>query len=580
MTTTIFLCAALALAHGGEDHGAPPPVVGTGDERRAEASSETFELVLRWDAGRGAAETDLDLFLADPSSNRPIAEARISLRLTSGDRRESVDAKAGARPGTYYAHLPASPDGAWAAIATIDAGGESDLLTFARIDLRADEDAHAGDAPADHEDEHGLGFFLVVGLALVGATALAFVAGRASRGATRGAALVLIAGALAAASTDDAAAHGGDDHGAPATTTAAGRGDIVTLPKEIQFLLGLETAPATTRVMVPRLRVAGEVVAPPDALAILRAPRAGRLEAPAERLRAIGQRVIRGEMLAWVIDVPAGPERATLAAERARAKASGEGAAARLGALRKELARKEALAGTVAPQEIEALRARIRETEAEVRAARAAADALDLQGDVLRVPLVAPFDGLVVGWRDGLAIGGSVGADVDLVTLVAPERLEVGARVFEDDAARVARDGRAVGRTSDGRTLELDPAGSAPRIDPTTRTIELRYTPRAPLEPPLTLGAWVTVDVPVGAGASRVVVPQQAVVERDGVPTVYVKIGAERFQPVPVVVRVREGDAVGVEGDLGAGARVVVSGAQLLRHAAPAPTPTPSGGAR
>jgi len=576
MTITLSLFAALALAHGGDDHGVPvaASVSDGGGDRTAEATSDTFELVLRWAPGH-RPETDLDLFLADATTNRPIADARITLRLTAGALTASEDARAGTRPGTYHAHLPAPPEGAaWSAIATIDAAGRGDLLTVERLALDPPEPRPAAIAP--HDDEHGVGFFVVIGLALVGATALAFVAGRAT---ARRAAVAMLAAGLASAAPERAVAHGGDEHDPPVPASAGGD---VGLAKDIQFLLGLETARAERRVMVPRLRVTGEVVAPPDALAILRAPRAGRLEATGDRLVSIGHAVARGDVIAWVVDVPTGAERATLTAERARAQATGEGAAARLVALRKELARKEALAGEVAAQELDALRATIRETEATARAARDSVKVLDLRGDVLRVPLVAPFDGLVVTWSAGLAIGASVAPDVDLVTLVAPERLEVAALLFEDDAPRVAREARAIGVTSDGRTLGLEPAGSSPRVDPQTRTIELRYRPGGSAAP-LVLGAFVAVDVPVGVSASHVAVPASAIVERDGVATVYVKEGAERFRPTPVVVRVREGDLVAIEGDVRAGERVVVRGASLLRHAAqvaPGGAPIGSQGAR
>ncbi len=569
--TTFFV---LALSgHGGEDHAHSPAaarVLG-GQTSDASAESAVFELVLRWDVGANAPRP-LDVFLADAETNQPIAGAAIELRWSgpgAWSARSAADPTAEA--GIYRASLD-GPDGTYQLVAVVTTPGRSDILALQDLDFVP----HMHDeATEEHAHETPWIWIVLVALALVVVGSTSFLAGRATGrgGAGKVAALVVLT-TFAARALPTANAHGGEDHGAPATAHTAGPGDARHLPKEVQFLLGITTARAEHRALTQRLRVAGRVVAPPDAIAQVRVPRAGRLDVASERpFPELGDRVTAGEVLAVLVDVPAGPERASLEAERARASASAQAAAAHLGSLRAELARKRALSGITSAQELDDLAARVRAAEAELRAGRAAVAALSLDGGVMRLPLVAPIDGVVAHIESGLALGGFVAEFSVILTIVRPERLQVAAHVFEGDVPSVVPEVSAVvgGPGLDTGGADARPVAVAPLVEPDTRTVDLRYAPAPEAAARLRLHQYVDVDVPVGPPLALVVVPAAALDELDGRPTVYVKTGPETFEPRAVAVLRREGRFVGVRGALAPGERVVVAGASFIELAGPPP---------
>jgi len=124
----------------------------------------------------------------------------------------------------------------------------------------------------------------------------------------------------------------------------------------------------------------------------------------------------------------------------------------------------------------------------------------------------------------------------------------------------------------------------SPLVDPTTRTVDVIYAlprppspapgahdaPVAPASPLVRVNQFVRVDLPVGDAHDVLAVPVSAVVELDGVPTVWVKTRAEVFVARSVALGRREGGWIAVRGDLTPDARVVTEGAPFLRGAAPA----------
>lgn len=572
VTLSVTPGAEAARAHGGEDHGAPEPahVHTHGDTRRAEAHSPAFEAVVRWEAREAGEPTAVSVLVADFATSAPAPAGTTLDLLFAGPAQLELRATPTGEPGAFASEVRFPTAGHYALTLVVTAPGRSDLLLVDEVDVGPPE---AEPPPAEPHTEGVPTLWLALALVLAGVLALlGFLAGR--RGAASVALLALLAPSLERAA---ARAHGGEDHGAPANAPTAAAGGAVTLPLEAQFLLGLGTQRATERELTTRLRVTGRVTAPPGAHVTLTWPHAARVEIAPDTLGPaaggaasfprIGQRVEKGQVLAQLVELADPGDRASLRAERLRASGEIRASEARVRALRQDRDRKRQLGELVSQQELADAEAALAVALAELDAARATVLALNEDGPVLRLPLVAPTAGIVASVS--ATPGTFVAADAPIITLVDSSVLWVEARVFETDLARVVPGAPAVvtSDTRPGVDLVARPIGDAPTVDPTTRTRTLLFSLDG--SEGLLIDQWVGVDLAAGAPVRAPVVPTAALVDIDGRPVVWVKAGAERFEPRGVAVLATEGAWVAVRGDLHAGERVVVAGAAFLRGAAP-----------
>ena len=106
------------FAHGGEDHGAPPPPINTSVAPRATASSEEFEVVTV------LADNKLLVYLDRFSSNEPVAGAKLEVEGTGlkGLAEETA-------PGIYTLAAESVPAAHHPLTISIETTDSADLLT-------------------------------------------------------------------------------------------------------------------------------------------------------------------------------------------------------------------------------------------------------------------------------------------------------------------------------------------------------------------------------------------------------------------------------------------------------------------
>lgn len=585
---------APALAHGGEDHGEAKAPMATGGAGLTTAETRgTYELLLRWGPVVAGEPFVIEAFVADALTNAPVAgDLKLAL---SGAATLTLEGMA-LSPGQYRLSGKAATLGRYTVTATVRGSAGVDLLTT-ELTLASEAPEAPPIAVSDGGKNGGVPvLWLVLALVLAAVlAALGYVAGRRAsrtrttssveRHAKLAAAAMVVAVALVVLAADrHAGAHGGEDHGAPAAPVAAA-GNAVRLPKDVQFLLGVRTLGASRRTLTERRRVAGTVTLPPGARTTLVAPFTGRLEAaPDGGFPRLGEAVSRGQVVAVLVELPIAADRAGLAAERARSAAQRDGAAAALRALRLELQRKRQLTGIVAAQELTDLEAAIGRAEADLKGARAAVDALTLGAGATALQLVAPIDGII--GTMSVTPGGTVEGGTVLFEIVDLARPWVAAKVFEADLRRIDRTASALVMGDDlpAEGVSATPIAVSPTVDPLTRTVDVIYAldhttgaTDAAGTPSVRVNQFVRVDLPLGGdgGGSHDVlaVPVSAVVELDGVPSLWLKNRAEVFAARPVALGRREGGFVEVRADIGKDALVVVEGAPFLRGAAPVEAP-------
>jgi hypothetical protein len=560
--------ASPARAHEGHDHGAPSVAALTAAAPRVEASAESFELV---GIVRGEA---MVLFLDRFADNEPVTRATIDVTA------DAVTVRAAPQPdGSFLVEAPwLAKTGPLDLVFAITAGETSDLL-IGTLDLPAEP---AGDAAGESAIAvlarspvlWGIGVALLVAGLVLGRS-LAPRRGQdtarqapqpVSRAPTQGearpkrrvGAAVVLALLATAASAGAALAHGDEDHGAPenplAATAAPSRSAATDsprrladgslfVPKPTQRLLTVRTQPARVQDAARTASISGRVIADPSAGGRVQAAQGGRVEPPEDGLPVIGQRVLRGQVLATVAPVITTLERGGLREQLAQIDSS-------IAIAEQRAARLSQLEGSVPQREIDEAR---RELDGLRQRRRALAPAL-AEREVVRASAsgVISVANAVTGQ---LIDGGAV-----LFEIVDPAKLWVEAIAY--DPAAVVDIRAAVASTADGETLPLDLIGRSLTLRQQAVPVLFRITRPSPT---LKVGTPVTVILQGARVETGIILPAASVVgTASGEDVVFEHVSPERFLARPVRLRAIDGERVVALAGIAEGARIVTDGAELL----------------
>jgi membrane fusion protein, heavy metal efflux system len=319
----------------------------------------------------------------------------------------------------------------------------------------------------------------------------------------------------------------------------------VNVPMASQRVMGLRTQLAPESDAAATVELPGRVVVDPNASGRVQAIHGGRVEPGAAGIPVAGQKVQRGQVLAYVRHHPEPYAQANQQAELASLKASRTIAEQRVKRL-------ESLEGTVPRKDIEAARA---ELTSLVQREQSIGRSLGA-----REALAAPVSGVIA--RADVAAGQVVNVGETLFEVVDPTRVLVEATTT--DVAIAQRIAKATLSAVPGVTLGFIGAARSLREGALPLTFRAHSDkPGAAL--PLAVGQPVTVIVTLNERVKGIVLPAQAVVRNSSnEPVVWIKVAAERYLPQRVTVRSLNADTVVVTQGLGADNRVVVQGAPLL----------------
>jgi biotin carboxyl carrier protein len=544
---TLALLPLTVLAdegHGG--HGAPPLAPPTALAPRIEAQSESFELLAVLDGGK------LTLYLDRFATNEPVSNARIEI--------ESGAFKAVAQPGAdgvYTASGEAFAEpGPYPLVFTIQAADSSDLLNGTLTVPRP-----AGQSARGHGWAEWLVWITGSVVVLFGSAWLLLRRRRTSRAAiARLAAVFALATLMAAAAVpfSHAGENRGNDKKAPSTaitgvSVAYSAGDNasarrladggVFMPKAMQRQLGIRTTLAESGELAQSIELNGRVISDPNAGGRVQASQSGRIEPGPHGLATLGQKVKKGDVLAYIKPVANAIELGNQRAQLAEITAQH-------GLTEKKVKRLEALEGSVPQKEIDAARA-----EFASLAERKTAVSASLNH---REALVAPASGVISA--ASAVTGQVVEAREVLFEIVDPQRLLVEALAY--DPAILADIAGASAVLPHGASLPLAFVGGAQQLREQALPLVFRIKP--PL-PPLVVGQPLKVVAQTRRTARGVALPLAALTRSSASDTVaWVHAGAETFVAKKVRFQALDGATVAVIEGIAAGDRVVTAGAAAL----------------
>ena len=122
-----LLVATAALAHGGEDHGDAKATTPAGATTfSAVATSEQFEVLLRYAPLKPGADADMRLFLSDFATNAPIKGAKFIFTSPEDSKLKFETTEKG--PGEYLVETTFPAKKAYSMTVQVSAGAQADLL--------------------------------------------------------------------------------------------------------------------------------------------------------------------------------------------------------------------------------------------------------------------------------------------------------------------------------------------------------------------------------------------------------------------------------------------------------------------
>lgn len=543
----LVLSPVTVLADEGHgDHGAPPSAPSAALAPRIEAQSEDFELVAVLDGAR------LTIFLDRFASNEPVPNARIEI--------EGGAYKALAQPGAdsvYTAPGKAfTKPGQYPLVFTVRTANASDLLNGTLVVPQ----------PAGHQSAHGRDWtqwlaWPAGGLAVVlGAFWLLLRRRKVSSAAvTRLVGAFTLAALVAATVTATAVADEGHDHAGdsgskmPGTAPGYAAGDNssarrladggVFMPKAVQRQLGIRTVVAEMRDLARSIELNGRVIADPNAGGRVQSSQSGRIEPGPRGLATLGQKVGKGEVLAYVKPVANAIELGNQRAQLAEITSQ-------LALAEKKVKRLEALEGSVPQKEIDAARAEL----ASLTEKKAAVGASLFN----REALIAPVSGVISA--AAAVTGQVVEAREILFEIVDPQRLMVEALAY--DAVVVADIARASAVLPGSKALPLAFIGAAQQLR--EQALPLLFRIRPPL-PPLAVGQPLKVVAQTRQTIKGVAVPQAALTRNSaGETVVWVHQGAEKFVARKIRSQALDGANAALTEGIAAAERIVTAGAPAL----------------
>lgn len=543
--TALSLAAFPVAAHEGHDHGgeqatAPAP----GAAPRAEAASETFELVAV------ARDGKLTIYVDRLRSNEPVTDATVTVETPVG----SETAALAKDRGIYELAAPWAQAGSHALIFTVAAGDNAEILP-ATLDIPAEAgDGHVHGGVIDllshfvEDVTRGATVPAVLFAALAGGI-LGVSFGRWSARGPGTAALIAAAVLLGG----DARAHEGHSHDVPqaAVTATPGARDLARrapdgslfVPKDTQRLLAIRTTVTAEADYRRTIELPGRVVPDPNASGYVQASVGGRVSPPDTGFPRLGMRVNKGDVLAYVTP----PIQAIDLSDMRQRQGELD---QQINIVERRIARFESLVQGGAVTRVQLEEAKLELQGLQDR--RAALDRIRQQPEAL----VAPVSGVVAEIN---AVAGQMAqTNTVLFQIVEPSRLWIEALSFDTLSAA----NNATAKTGDGRTLTVSYQGAGFSDRSQSVPVHFRIESEAS---GLRLGQFVTVFAETEEVRRGLAVPRASVVRtQNGQDLVFEHVAAERFVPHSVRVEQLDGSRVLIMSGMSADARIVTQGAELL----------------
>ncbi|HAK80761.1 MAG TPA: efflux RND transporter periplasmic adaptor subunit [Runella sp.] len=530
------------------------PAAETIKMKKAEAMSDRYELVLKYEHLHANEAGKLTLYVADPVTNRPISNAKITITA-------SLDSKAkfGIKPkeaGIYEVTSMFTRERTFNLTAKIEGTNGPDLMVLKGVLVGHDESEHAHEEAVASWYQNP--YILGIGGIILGMLLMFFLMRVRNKKLLM---VFLVVGLMLPSAIEqpswaqhvhaDGTVH--EDHADETKKTSTGLSNQFEVPKETQFLFGVLTDEIKMGRFKETTQLYGTVIPASTGMAVVQTPQVGRIVSLNAR---VGQRVGKGQTLAVVEQTLDANTQVTLQAERNNLEAE-------LTAAQKDYDRLKKIEDIAAKRELSEAEARLGKAQENLKVFNNIAK--NGKGNSRLVALIAPIAGVVAPFT--VAIGTTVGMGETLFTITNLSKVYVEAQVFEQDADKV--------RTGTGfevecqRDIEKHKTNRV-RLLSTAQMVNANQSQRVLLEVDnpdgdFKIGEYVMVRVKGAEDSHALALPNAALNQINGKPCVFIKEAPERFRIEYVSTGHNNGESTTILKGLQPEEKAVVSSSYQLK---------------
>lgn len=521
------LLPVFAFAHGGEDHGdAKKPSTAPASYFSSEATTEIYEVLLKYSPIVPGKETSLRLYLSEYTTNKFIDSAQIDVTVADNPNIKITVVRFDKGVFELKAIFPEKK--AYNLVININSYAGIDLIQLTNIEV-GKELTPLVTENVPHAHWYSSNWFFGLAGLLLGLIIMIFVNKSRSRKMVAG--VIILFCLLPTATYNPASAHGGEDHGDSAGKSGGESSTTFTVEKETQFLFDIQTQKISTGNFSETSGLLGTVFAAPQGRAVIQSPQAGKIVS----LQVTpGQSVGKGQVVAVIEQqVDAGTQISISAQSNS---VNGEHEAAKA-----QYERLLAIEDIAAKKDITEAKARYENAKRN----KSLFDANTGKSTNNRklITLTSPVSGIVGIFN--FAIGAVVNSGETLFEITNLNQVFVEAQIFATDAEKLkTATGFTTISNTDTMVYKLKMISTAQSVNSGNQSQKLVFEIINPKNQ-FKIGENVNVRMTGNNIIRQVILPNEAITNVNGKAAVFIKDKAEQYS-ISFIVKGQNNDRVTV----------------------------------
>jgi RND family efflux transporter MFP subunit len=543
----LFFPVAL-LAHEGEDHGAgKKPIAGAVAYFSSEASSDKYELLIKYKTIPVGKEGSFRLFVSNVITNAPVDANELKATVSGNADLKLLATKVDS--GVYEIKGIFPDKKVYSISVSLNSPLGADLLLVKDVEIGKEVPQPAVEEVHQHWYSSSL-FFITIGL-LAGMAFMFLLMKKTNRRVVTTTAIFLLLFPIA--TINYTSAHEGEDHGAKKAGNTSGPSNTFIVEKETQFLFDILTQKVVAGNFNPSTEVLGTIVPSPKGMAVIQSPQTGKI---VSIRTTVGQSVSAGQVLAVIEQQVDAGTQVNILTQKNTVDAEFNAAKAQYDRLRD-------IADIVAKKDLTEAKARY-ETAAKNKRLFTANASGNFSSTKI-ITLTSPISGIVGTFN--YSIGAVVSAGQTLFEITNLNKVFVEAQVFSNEVAKL-KSVQKITATSNAQNdttaynLKIVSAGQQVNTENQSQVVLFELFNA---DGRFKIGENIQVRIYSADYSKQVIIPDEAISDVNGKPAVFIKDRAEQYSISFVNKGTSNGKAINIIKGVEEGELVVTKGVYQMK---------------